>query len=98
MNLKYTSTLRSERIKSSYYIGIFLIALSTLLLEFTLTRILSVALWYHFAFMIISVGLLGFGVSGVVLSISKKLNTIESDKILTVLSMCYGTRTGSMTR
>lgn len=91
MNLKNTSSLRSEKIKSSYYTGIFFIALSTLLLEFTLTRVLSVALWYHFAFMIISVALLGFGVSGVVLSLSKKLNSIESDKLLTVLSIFYGT-------
>ncbi|MDQ3022321.1 MAG: hypothetical protein M3R36_17385 [Bacteroidota bacterium] len=91
MNLKKTSSLRSEKIKSSNYIGIFLIALSTLLLEFSLTRVLSVSLWYHFAFMVISVALLGFGVSGVVLSLSKKLNTINTDKILAILSMCYGT-------
>lgn len=90
MSLKTTSTLRSEKIKSSYYIGIFLIALSTLLLEFSLTRVLSVSLWYHFAFMVISVALLGFGVSGVVLSISKKINTFNTDKLLSVLSMCYG--------
>ncbi|MBK8550352.1 MAG: hypothetical protein IPL53_04525 [Ignavibacteria bacterium] len=90
MNQKTTSALRSEKIKSTYYIGIFLIALSTLLLEFSLTRVLSVSLWYHFAFMVISVALLGFGVSGVVLSISKKINTFNTDKLLSVLSMCYG--------
>lgn len=82
--------MRSEKVKSSYYAGIFLIALSTLLLEFTLTRILSVSLWYHFAFMVISVALLGFGISGVVLSLNKKLNSSEPDKILTILSICYG--------
>lgn len=90
MNLKTTASLHSERIKSAYYIGIFLIALSTLLLEFSLTRVLSVSLWYHFAFMVISVALLGFGVSGVVLSLNKKLNTINADKLLSVLSLCYG--------
>ncbi len=90
MNSKKTSTLRSEKIKSSYFTGIFLIALSTLLLEFSLTRVLSVSLWYHFAFMVISVALLGFGVSGVVLSLNKKLNSIDTDKLLTILSMCYG--------
>ncbi|MEO8209386.1 MAG: hypothetical protein ABI840_02410 [bacterium] len=90
MNLKKTTSLRSEKIKSAYYIGIFLIALSTLLLEFSLTRVLSVSLWYHFAFMVISVALLGFGVSGVVLSLNKKLNTINSDKLLAILSICYG--------
>lgn len=87
---KYTS-VNADRIKPSYFAGIFFTALSTLLLEFTLTRVLSVGLWYHFAFMIISVALLGFGISGVVLSVSKKLNTAETDKLLTILSICYGT-------
>lgn len=90
MKLKNTRTLLSEKIKTSYYIGIFFIALSTLLLEFTLTRVLSVSLWYHFAFMIISVALLGFGISGVVLSLNKKLNNIDADKLLSILSICYG--------
>lgn len=91
MKLKKTSSLRSEKIKSTYYIGIFIIALSTLLLEFSLTRVLSVSLWYHFAFMVISVALLGFGVSGVVLALNKKLSTINTDKLLTILSIAYGT-------
>ncbi|MBK6536812.1 MAG: hypothetical protein IPG09_03200 [Ignavibacteria bacterium] len=91
MILKTTNPVYSEKIKSSHYAGIFLIALSTLLLEFTLTRVLSVALWYHFAFMIISVALLGFGISGVVYSVSKKLSAIETDKLLTILSLLYGT-------
>lgn len=84
------STLHSEKIKPAYYAGIFLIALSTLLFEFSLTRILSVSLWYHFAFMVISVALLGFGVSGVVLSLNKRLNTIDTDKLLSGLSILYG--------
>lgn len=90
MNQKNISALRYERIKPAYYTGIFLIALSTLLLEFTLTRVLSVSLWYHFAFMIISVALLGFGVSGVFLALNKKINLINTDKLLTILSICYG--------
>ncbi len=89
MILKTTSSLRAEKIRSTYYTGIFLISLSTLLLEFSLTRVLSVSLWYHFAFMVISVALLGFGVSGVVLSLSKKLNVINSEKLLSILSICY---------
>lgn len=84
------TTNKSEQVKNTYYAGIFLVALSTLLLEFTLTRVLSVSLWYNFAFMIISVALLGFGISGVLLSVSKKLQTIPADKLLTILSMIYG--------
>lgn len=83
-------SLNSENVQGSYYAGIFLISLSTLLLEFTLTRILSVSLWYHFAFMIISVALLGFGVSGVVLSLNEKLRKYKTDKLLTLLSMFFG--------
>ena len=83
-------SLNTEKAKGSYYIGIFLVSLSTLLLEFTLTRVLSVSLWYHFAFMIISVALLGFGVSGVVLAMNKKLMKIETDKLLTFLSILFG--------
>ena len=82
--------VQPDKIKTSHYLGLFFISLSTLLQEFTLTRVLSVSLWYHFAFMIISVALLGFGVSGVVYSLNKKLKLIVTDKLLTVLSMCYG--------
>ena len=38
-----------------------------LLLEITLTRVYSVTQGYHFAFLAVSLGLLGFGVSGTVL-------------------------------
>lgn len=89
--MKSASTkVQTEKIKNSYFAGIFFIALSTLLLEFTLVRILSVSLWYHFAFMIISVALLGFGISGVVLAMSEKLRKAKPDTLLTWLSMMYG--------
>ncbi|MBS1518980.1 MAG: hypothetical protein JSS91_12910 [Bacteroidetes bacterium] len=76
--------------KNYYFAGIFIIALSSLLLEFTLTRVLSVSLWYHFAFMIISVALLGFGISGVVLALNGRIEKIKTDKLLGILSVCYG--------
>ncbi len=31
-----------------HYLGVFLFSMATLLLELALTRVLSVALWYHF--------------------------------------------------
>lgn len=49
-------------------IAVFLISAATLLLEISLTRLLSVTHWYHFAFLVISTALLGFGASGVLLS------------------------------
>jgi len=44
--------------------GIFLTSLSGLVLEIAITRIFSAAIWYHFAFVAVSVALLGLGASG----------------------------------
>ena len=46
------------------YAGIFLVSAGTLLFEITLTRLFSITQWYHFAFISVSVALLGFGASG----------------------------------
>ncbi|MEK6693524.1 MAG: hypothetical protein AABY44_08890 [Nitrospirota bacterium] len=46
------------------YLGVFATASATLILEVALTRLFSVAFWYHFAFLVISIALLGFGASG----------------------------------
>ncbi len=50
-----------------YIPGIFLTSLSTLVLEVTLTRVFSVTMWYHFAFLAVSMALTGSAVAGVVL-------------------------------
>ena len=46
------------------YLGIFLVTLSGLMFEIGLTRIFSATIWYHFAFVAISVALLGWGLGG----------------------------------
>jgi len=45
--------------------GVALVSFATLLLELSLTRLFSVVLFYHFAFLAISVALLGLGAGGV---------------------------------
>lgn len=55
------------------YLAVLLLSAATLALEILLTRIFSVAEWYHFAFMAIALALLGFGSSGAVLSIFPSL-------------------------
>jgi len=59
------------------FIGIFLVSFSTLLLEINLTRIFSASFSYHFAFMIISLALFGFGLSGIVLYLFPRFFTRE---------------------
>jgi hypothetical protein len=41
------------------YVGVFLVALATLMLEVLLTRIFSVTLWYHLAFVAVSIAMFG---------------------------------------
>ena len=57
------------RVQRHTLAGIFLLSFATLLLELALTRVLSVALWYHFGFLVISTALLGFGAAGVSLAV-----------------------------
>ena len=52
------------------YVGLASLSGAVLLLELTLTRIYSVTQGYHFAFLAVSLGLLGFGVSGTVLFVA----------------------------
>jgi hypothetical protein len=51
--------------RASLFVGIFVMSLSSLLLELSLTRVFSVTLFYHFAFLAISIALLGLGAGGV---------------------------------
>jgi hypothetical protein len=44
------------------YAGLFLVTLSSLMFEILLTRIFSVTMWYHFAFMAISIAMFGMTV------------------------------------
>src|SRR6476660_4764601 len=41
------------------FLGLFLIALATLMYEILLTRIFSVTMWYHFAFVAVSIAMFG---------------------------------------
>ena len=49
--------------------ALFLVSTATLAFEINLTRLFSVAQFYHFAFMVVSLALLGFGASGTFLAI-----------------------------
>lgn len=61
-----TSTTAPDRTQKAIFWGIGLISLASLLFELTLTRIFSVVMYYHFAFMVISLAMFGFGVSGLI--------------------------------
>ncbi len=49
--------------------GVFLSGMAGITLEISFTRIFSLSLWHHFAFLSIAIALFGFGVSGVFLTV-----------------------------
>ncbi|MCB2185319.1 MAG: hypothetical protein KQJ78_02800 [Deltaproteobacteria bacterium] len=66
----------------SDFVGIFLLAMSTLLYEVTLTRIFSFVVWSNYAFLIVSTALFGFGLAGVVLSLQKSGSSLlRADRV-----------------
>src|SRR6266508_3980486 len=50
----------------SIYCGLFLVTLATIVYEIALTRIFSVTMWYHFAFVAISVAMFGMTVGALI--------------------------------
>lgn len=66
--------------------AVFLITLSGLIFEIALTRIYSATIWYHFAFIAVSVALLGWGLGGVALHLIRQrvTPTMEKAAILTL--------------
>ena len=58
------SKLIEPRLTFPVVLAIGLCSFSSLAYEILLTRIFSISLWYHFAFMIVSVAMLGIGASG----------------------------------
>lgn len=54
------------------FIAIGLLAACVLAYEVLLTRLFSIVLWHHFAYMIISTAMLGYGASGTLLTLLKE--------------------------
>jgi hypothetical protein len=67
------------------FVVLSLCSSSSLAFEIALTRIFSITLWYHFAFMIISIAMLGMGASGTLLSLSPRLKDPDHIGIYSLL-------------
>jgi len=72
------------------WLSLFLLSAATLAFEINLTRLFSVTQFYHFAFMIVSIALLGFGASGTALSIFPALLRGDPRRRLTQCSLAAG--------
>ncbi len=70
----------------SIFIGVFLIALCTLMYELLLTRIFSVTMYYHFSFLALSIAMFGISVGGMLVFAYEKW--FEKQNIFSVSSLC----------
>jgi hypothetical protein len=68
-------------------IGIFLLSAATLVFEINLSRLFSVAQFYHFAFLIVSLALLGYGASGTFLALFPTWGRQQPQRLLPLLSI-----------
>ena len=71
--------------------GIFCLGLSVIMFEIALTRVFAIMMWHHFTYMVISIGLLGFGASGSLLT-ATGLGRREggAERALVWTSLAYG--------
>ncbi len=77
--MRYQPQGRIQMNKAKHFswhsVGLFLISAASLCFEINLTRLFSVGQFYHFAFMVVSIALLGYSASGTFLALKRKPRT-----------------------
>jgi spermidine synthase len=74
--------------------GVALVSATLLMTELALTRIFSVVMYYHFAFLAISIALFGLSASGVYVYVVRKwLDRTATDELLSNQSLVYAATT-----
>ena len=74
---------------TSYFVSIFLLAGSIIAYEIVLVRLFSIAQWHHFAHMVISLALLGFGASGSVIALTQRFLNRHFHTVYTTSGVLY---------
>ncbi len=70
----------SPRANAQTFAGLFLVTLATVMFEVLLTRIFSVTLWYHYAFMAISIAMFGLTAGGLAVYLIPRYASPEAAK------------------
>lgn len=56
----------TQPVKPAFYVGLFLVTMTTMLYQMLLTRIFSVTMWYHFAFVAVSLAMFGITAGAII--------------------------------
>ena len=75
---------------AAFLASVSIISASALAYEVLLMRLFSIIQWHHFAYMIISLALLGYGVSGVVLALNHQRLLRNFSKIIVANMLLFG--------
>ena len=70
--------------------AIVILSIAVISYQLVLMQLLSIVQWYHFAYMVISIALLGFGVAGTIISLFKKKLMQNLNFLLPALMMATG--------
>ena len=84
------NTTRSIPGTQRLWISLFVISMSVVAFEIELMQFFSIVQWQHFASMIISIALLGFGASGTLLSVYRHAFLKRSHYLIPVFMMTTG--------
>jgi hypothetical protein len=75
-------------------VGIAAVSAALLMTELSLTRIFSVTMYYHFAFLAISIALFGLSASGVLVYVlRRRLSTVGTRELLTIGAIAHAAAT-----
>src|SRR5512132_3715304 len=88
------SDVGRTRPSSRHLAGVALVSATLLMTELALTRIFSVVMYYHFAFLAISIALFGVSASGVLAYVlRRRIPARPIDSLLAVQSLIYAVAT-----
>ncbi len=71
-------------------ISVGLLSVAVIAFQLVLMQILSITQWYHFAYMVISVAMLGFGFSGAVLAVARQWFLERAELLAPLLMILSG--------
>jgi spermidine synthase len=82
--------MRPETPSARHLAAVALVSATLLMTELALTRIFSVIMYYHFAFLAISIALFGISASGVLAYVARRrLATRSTDQLLSAAALLY---------
>lgn len=73
-------------VRGTDYLGLFLVTLAALSFQILLTRIFSVTVWYHFAFMAISISMFGLAAGALLVHRYPRFFTMEKTRFHLAMS------------